>query len=207
MKVAIYARVSTDDREQDPETQLLAVRDYCALRTDWAITGEYVDQARARDLRGRREWRRMMDAAARKRFAAVVVFKLDRAFRSVRHMHATLEAWEIVGVDLVSVREQFDTSTAMGRLLMNLMGSLAEFELEVISERVKAGMNRARREGKQIGRPQVEVSHDRIGAMLADGHVWRDIAEASGVSVRTARRVWQNGGAENGSDSLVTDPA
>jgi DNA invertase Pin-like site-specific DNA recombinase len=70
-------------------------------------------------------------------------------------MHDTLAVWEMSGVDFVSVREQFDTSTALGRLLMNLLASLAEFELEMISERVKAGMERARRQGKRIGRPPV----------------------------------------------------
>ena len=85
----------------------------------------------------------------------VVVFKLDRAFRSVKHMHDTLSTWEAVGVSFKSIREQFDTSTALGRLLMNLLAALAEFELELIRERVKAGMERAARQGKRIGRPKV----------------------------------------------------
>ena len=85
----------------------------------------------------------------------VLVFKLDRAFRSVKHMHDTLAAWEMVGVSFKSIREQFDTTTALGRLLLNLLAALAEFELEMIRERVKAGMDRARRQGKQIGRPKV----------------------------------------------------
>jgi len=70
-------------------------------------------------------------------------------------MHDTLAAWEMVGVSFKSLREQFDTSTALGRLLLNLLASLAEFELELIRERVKAGMARAAREGKKIGRPRV----------------------------------------------------
>ena len=70
-------------------------------------------------------------------------------------MHDTPAAWEIVGVDFKSYREQFDTSTALGRLLRNLLASLAEFELEIIQERVKAGMDGARRQGKRIGRPKV----------------------------------------------------
>ena len=70
-------------------------------------------------------------------------------------MHDTLAAWEMVGVSFKSLREQFDTSTALGRLLLNLLAALAEFELEMIRERVKAGMDRARRQGRQIGRPRV----------------------------------------------------
>ena len=72
-------------------------------------------------------------------------------------MHDTLTSWEIVGVSFKSSREQFDTSTALGRLLLNLLASLAEFELELIRERVKAGMDRARRQGKRIGRPKERI--------------------------------------------------
>ena len=92
----------------------------------------------------------------------VLVFKLDRAFQSVKHMHDTLAAWDLVGVSFQSLREQFDTSTALGRLLLNLLAALAEFELELIRERVKAGMDRARRQGTKIGRPKVT---DRRGFM------------------------------------------
>ena len=154
MKVALYARVSTSDKEQDPETQLMALRDFVKLQ-GWETYREYVDQAPANDMARRTAWRELLDQAAKKRFQVVLVFKLDRAFRSVKHMHDTLSAWEAVGVSFQSVRERFDTSTALGRLLLNLLASLAEFELEIIRERVKAGMDRARREGHRIGRPRV----------------------------------------------------
>ncbi|MFQ6029527.1 MAG: recombinase family protein [Dehalococcoidia bacterium] len=154
MKIAIYARVSTSDKEQNPDTQLLPLRDFCAAQ-GWEISGEYVDQASASDLGHRVQWRRLLDDAAKRRFSSVLVFKLDRAFRSVKDMHDTLAAWEVVGVGFQSVRERFDTSTALGRLLLNLLASLAEFELELIRERVKAGMDRARRQGVKIGRPSV----------------------------------------------------
>ena len=154
MKVALCARVSTSDKDQDPETQLIPMRDYSQAR-GLEIAGEYVDHAPANDLAHRHRWRDLLDDAAKKKFSLVLVFKLDRAFRSVKHMHDTLAAWEMVGVGFLSVREQFDTSTALGRLLLNLLASLAEFELELIRERVKAGMDRARRQGIKIGRPRV----------------------------------------------------
>jgi DNA invertase Pin-like site-specific DNA recombinase len=154
MKVAIYARVSTSDKDQDPETQLMPLRDFCAAQ-GWEVYQEYVDQAPANDLLHRVQWRQLLDDAAKRKFSVVLVFKLDRAFRSVKHMHDTLAAWELVGVSFQSFRGQFDTSTALGRLLLNLLASLAEFELELIRERVKAGMERARRQGRQIGRPRV----------------------------------------------------
>ena len=154
MKIAVYARVSTSDKDQDPETQLMPLRDFCTAQ-GWEVTKEYVDYAPANDLARRTAWRQLLDDAARRRFTVVLVFKLDRAFRSVKHMHDTLAAWEVVGVSFKSLREQFDTSTALGRLLLNLLASLAEFELELIRERVKAGMDRARRQGRRIGRPRV----------------------------------------------------
>ncbi len=154
MKVALYARVSTADKNQDPETQLMPMRDFCVAQ-GWEIFAEYVDYASANDQAHRARWRDLLDDAARGRFSVVLVFKLDRAFRSVKHMHDTLAVWEITKVSFQSIREQFDTSTAIGRLLLNLLATLAEFELEMIRERVKAGMDRARRQGKPIGRPKV----------------------------------------------------
>ena len=167
-RVAIYARVSTSDGEQDTETQLMPLRDFC-IAQEWDVFDEYIDHAPANDLAHRTQWRKLLDDAAKRRFKMVLVFKLDRAFRSVKHMHDTLAAWEMVGVDFKSYREQFDTSTALGRLLLNLLASLAEFELELIRERVKAGMDRARRQGKRIGRPKVTDRRgfkNRFGAIL-----------------------------------------
>ena len=194
MKVAAYARVSTVDRDQDPETQLVALRDFCSAQS-WPIAGEYVDRASANDLRSRSSWRELMDDAAKRRFQTVVVFKLDRAFRSVKDMHDTLSAWEAVGVSFRSVREQFDTSTAMGRLLLNLLASIAEFELEMIRERVVAGMDRARRQGKRIGRPRVSDQKgfkDRFARLLPavlDGEKSvGQAAEELGISRRSFRR-------------------
>ena len=181
VRVAIYARVSTSDKEQEPETQLMPLRDFC-IAQEWEIVAEYVDPAPANDQAHRVRWRDLLDDAAKRKFGVVLVFKLDRAFRSVKHMHDTLAAWEVVGVGFKSLREQFDTSTALGRLLLNLLASLAEFELEMIRERVKAGMERARRQGKQIGRPSV---WDRRGFSRRFGDILERL-DAGDVSRRQA---------------------
>jgi DNA invertase Pin-like site-specific DNA recombinase len=154
VKVAIYARVSTSDKDQDPETQLIHLRDYC-IAQGWDVYREYVDKASATDIAHRTAWRELQDDAAKHRFKVVLVFKLDRTFRSVKHMHDTLYTWEMLGIAFKSQREQFDTGTPIGRLMLNMLAALAEFELELIRERVKAGMERARRQGKRIGRPSV----------------------------------------------------
>jgi DNA invertase Pin-like site-specific DNA recombinase len=182
MKVALYARVSTDDKDQDPDTQLYAMRDYCSAQ-GYEIAGEYVDKARATDERGRVSWRGLMDDAAKrgKGFKAVVVFKIDRAFRSVRYMHRTLEAWEALGLGLISVREpQCNTESPHGRFMLNLLASLGELELETISERVKAGMDRARRQGRAIGRPSMRelIQWPLVDRVRAGGASWPVVAEA-----------------------------
>jgi DNA invertase Pin-like site-specific DNA recombinase len=161
----------------------MPLRDFCSAQ-GWEVHREYVDQAPANDLLHRVQWRQLLDDAAKRRFSAVVVFRLDRAFRSVKHMHDTLAAWELVGVSFQSQRERFDTSTALGRLLLNLLASLAEFELELIRERVKAGMERARRQGKKIGRPRVI---DRRGFSRRFGAILERLHEGS-VSRRQAAK-------------------
>ena len=195
MRVAIYARVSTVDKDQDPETQLMAVRDYCRAQ-DWEVSREYVDRVSARDLNRRTAWRQLLDDCAKRKFQAVVVFKLDRAFRSVKDMHDTLAAWDMVGVSFKSIREQFDTSTAVGRLLLNLLASVAEFELEMIRERVKAGMDRARRQGRRIGRPKVTERrgfNERFGAILERLHAGDlsrcQAAQELGIGYATLKRL------------------
>lgn len=195
MKVAIYPRVFTSDKDQDPETQLLPLRDFCSAQS-WEVTKEYVDYAPANDLVRRTAWRELLDDAAKRRFKVMLVFKLDRAFRSVKHMHDILAAWEVVGVSFKSLREQFDTSTALGRLLLNLLASLAEFELELIRERVKAGMDRARRQGRRIGRPRVTERkgfNRRFGDILerlgAGNISRRRAAKELGIGYATLKRI------------------
>lgn len=195
MRVALYARVSTSDRDQDPETQLLALHDFARVQ-GFDVAGEYVDRAPANDLRGRAEWRRLLDDGAKRRHQAVAVFKLDRAFRSVKHMHDTLAVWEAQGIGFLSAREGFDTRTALGRLLLNLLASLAEFELEVLRERVKAGMGRARRQGKHVGRPAALASEElarrweTLRPQVEAGTISRrEAASRLGGSPRTVRRL------------------
>ncbi len=195
MKVALYARVSTADREQNPETQLMHMRDFCRAQ-GWEIYREYIDRASALDIAHRTAWRDLLDDAAKGKFTVVLVFKLDRAFRSVKHMHDTLATWDILGISFTSLREQFDTGTALGRLLLNLLAALAEFELEMIRERVKAGMERAKRQGKRIGRPKVterrgfKTRFKEIQKRLAAGEISRrQAARELNIGYATLKRL------------------
>jgi len=199
MIVALYARVSTADKEQDPETQLLPLRDYCHAQ-GWSVYKEYIDKASAIDLAHRTAWRKLLDDAAKRKFKILLVFRLDRAFRSVKHLHDTLFVWEALGISFRSLKEQFDTSTPLGRLLLNLLASLAEFELELIRERVKAGMERAARQGKKIGRPRVidrqgfNNRYKTILERLRQGDISRRAAARElGIGYATLKRLLDTG--------------
>ena len=150
MRAALYARVSTVDHDQNPETQLRILREHARAR-EWEITAEYVDHAGATDLRGRTAWRKLWDDAGS--WDVLVVSKIDRAWRSVLVMLTDVERLEVGGRSFQSVTQpDLHTIGAMGRLLLSIMGAFAEWERELIRERVLEGMARARAEGKPIGK-------------------------------------------------------
>lgn len=167
MKVALYARVSTDDKNQNPETQLYALREFCQ-RANWEIAGEYVDYARAKDYNRRVNWQQMLKAARQRNFGAVLVFRLDRAFRSVRECSNTVQDWLDRGIGFKSIREDvIDTTTSQGRFILHIMAAVAELESSIIGERVSAGMTRAKAEGKPIGRKALNIPSQTIYETLA----------------------------------------
>ena len=195
MRIALYTRVSTRDKDQNPETQLLRLRQFVAQHPDWQVTKTYIDQASANDLLHRTAWKRLQDDAIQHRLDAVLVFKLDRAFRSVKHMHDTLAVWDALSVGFLTAQEGFDTATPIGRLLLNLLASLAEFELDTISERVRAGMVRAKEEGKRFGNRPIETNAKKWQAAQAAVRAvetrqlsYRQAAKQYGVSVSTIQR-------------------
>jgi DNA invertase Pin-like site-specific DNA recombinase len=150
-RVALYARVSTRDKDQDPEVQLAPLRDHAAAR-GWQVT-EYVDHASAADMAGRTGWAQLVEDARRRRIDLVVVWKLDRAFRSTLHCLRTLEGWEHQGVGFACLTQPIDTTSPTGRLLLTILAAVAEFERTLIAERVREGMAHAQRNGARIGRP------------------------------------------------------
>ena len=164
MKVAIYARVSTNDKDQNVETQLRPLRkDVAGL--DAIIVSEFVDRAGADDLRGRREWRQLMELALRRKVDLIVVWKLDRAFRSVVDGATTLQTLRVHGCGIRSLQEpSIDTTTAIGEAMYHITIAWAQLEKKQLTERVKAGLERARAEGKQIGRP-VRARGDRASGV------------------------------------------
>ena len=152
VKASLYARVSTSNNGQDPEVQLLELREYCQRR-GWTITGEYIDVGISGTKERRPELDRLLADAHRRRFDAVVVWRFDRFARSVSHLLRALETFRALGIDFVSLSEQVDTSTPTGKMVFTVLGAVAELERSLIVERVRAGMRNARAKGKRIGRP------------------------------------------------------
>jgi DNA invertase Pin-like site-specific DNA recombinase len=146
---AVYARVSTHNG-QNPEMQLDEIREYCRRR-GWKIVGEYVDEG----ISGSKEHRPALDrllADCRRRIVdAVVVYRYDRFARSLRQLVNALDEFRALGIDFVSLHEGVDTSTPNGRLVFGIFGSVAEFERELIRDRVRSGLALARSRGKRLG--------------------------------------------------------
>ena len=192
-RAAIYARVSTLD--QEPENQLDQLRRYVDAR-GWTAT-EYVDHgvSGARDSRPALD--RLVRAAKRRELDVLVCWRLDRLGRSLRHLILLLDDLQAIGVAFVSLNEGIDATTPAGRLQFHLLASIAEFERDRIAERVKAGLMRARANGKRLGRPSLRVPLDGLRDVGALSHA--DAAERLGVSVSTIRR-WRRG-VQNGPGS------
>ena len=149
-RAALYARVSTADKQQTPRTQLRQLREYAKNR-GFQIT-EFVDRASGKK-NDRPQYQKMLSGVRRREFDVVLVWRYDRFARSTRELINQLEEFHALGVDFVSLSEGIDTTTPQGKLVFTIMAGLAEFESSLIGERVRAGMERARSEGKLIGRP------------------------------------------------------
>lgn len=184
MKAAIYARVSTSD--QNCEMQLRELREYLGRR-GWDPAGEYVDAGFSGAKASRPQLDRLLADARQRRIDAVVVWKLDRWGRSLAHLVQSVQELSALGIRFVAVTQNIDTdeSNPMARLLMHLMGAFAEFERELIRDRVNAGIRNARAQGKQLGRPRRVFRRDEALEMRAQGKSWRKIAAALHVPLAT----------------------
>jgi DNA invertase Pin-like site-specific DNA recombinase len=185
-RAAIYARVSTHNG-QNPEMQLNEVCAYCERR-QWEVAGEYVDTGISGSKEHRPALDRLVADCRKRRVDAVVVYRYDRFARSVRQLVNALEEFRSLGIDFVSLHEGVDTSTPNGRLVFGIFASIAEFERELIRDRVRSGLAAARAKGKKLGRPQVTVDELRITELRAQGRGWKSIAAELGVGVGTVLR-------------------
>ena len=188
-RAAIYARVSTSG--QTVSNQLDELRKV-AERHGWEIVHEYKDRgvsgAKGRDKRP--QFDQMLKAANRREFDIIMSWSIDRLGRSLQHLVEFLGDIQHKGVDLYLHQQNIDTSTPSGKAMFQMVGVFAEFERSMIQERVKAGLARARKEGKRLGRPPVSAEiEDKIRDARKEGQGMLKIARNLGVGVSTVQRV------------------
>ena len=184
-RAALYLRVSTID--QHPETQLHDLRQMAAQR-GYAIVNEYTDRISGTKVK-RPGLDQMMADARRGRFDVVLVWASDRIARSVKHFLEVLDELNRIGVEFVSFREQIDTGGPLGRAIVVIIGAIAELERNLIVERVRAGMRRARLDGTRIGRAPLVLDSLAIQQDRLRGQSIREIARGHRISTATVQRV------------------
>ena len=187
VRAGLYARISTTGNGQDVGMQLDELHQVAASR-GWNVVGVYVDEGISGTVAQRPELDRMMAAARANEIDVVAVWRFDRFARSTSHLLAALEEFRTLHIDFISIRENIDTSTPVGRMVFTLMAGIAEFEAALIRERVQAGVNRAKARGVKLGRPRVEVDVRPALKMLDSGHGMKETARALGVNRNTLRR-------------------
>lgn len=189
MRVAIYLRVSTDSQTTgNQRLELEAV----AAHSGWDVVQVYEDSAisGAKGRERRPAYDNLLNAAARREFDLVAAWSVDRLGRSLQELVAFLNELQTLKIDLYLHQQGMDTTTPAGKAMFQMCGVFAEFEREMISERVKAGLERARAEGKTLGRPRVGAEIEAaIVAERASGKGKRRIASELGVGVGTVQRV------------------
>ena len=186
IRVGLYARVSTLDQQTLP-MQNRAMREYAARR-GWAIALQVKEVGSGASQRQLRE--KLLEAARRREIDAVLVWRLDRWGRSVTDLLATLQELEHLGVSFVSLTEALDLTTPAGRAMAGLLAIFAEFEREILGERVRAGLAHARQNGKQLGRPRTAAIHaDKVHGLRRTGLSKSEIARRLQIGRTSVRRI------------------
>jgi len=178
-RVAIYCRVSTLDQSND--SQLLDLKRYIQER-GWHIFKEYCDNGISGSKDSRPALNELMNDAKKRRFDVVLVWRFDRFARSTKHLILALEEFKNLGIDFVSYQENIDTSSPLGSAIFTIISAVAQLERDIISERVKAGLRRAKENGKKLGRPRLSVNPEEIRRLRSKGLSLRAIAQATGIS-------------------------
>jgi DNA invertase Pin-like site-specific DNA recombinase len=184
LRSALYARVSTLD--QNCEVQLQDLRRFAGQR--FTPYQEYIDVGVSGAQRHRPQLDILIKDARKRRFDVVLVWKFDRFARSLKHLIESLDEFNALGIDFVSYTEGVDTTTPAGQLLFHIVGAVAQFERDLIGERVRAGLAHARAMGKHIGRPRAKVDVEAVRNLRSSGDSLRVIAKTLGIPVSRVRR-------------------
>ena len=194
MKVALYARVSRQDKGQTNENQLLKLRAFAAGR-GYEVVAEYADEASGASP-SRPGLEKLSKDAYGHRFDVVLVVRLDRLARSTRHLLNLLSDFHGFGVDLICSDQEIDTKSPAGRLLFTVLGAVSEIELDLIRERTKDGLERAKAQGKRLGRPPKPDMTERILELRAKGQSLRQIGVQVGMSHQAVKQRLRRAGVQ-----------
>ncbi|MBK9321381.1 MAG: recombinase family protein [Bdellovibrionaceae bacterium] len=202
-RVVLYARCSTT-RDQNPEVQLAELKRFCMSR-GWTVVEEIVDHGFSGTNADRPGLKKLLKLARERQIDVVAVLKLDRLFRSLKHLIITVEEFEELNIEFVSVKDQLDLTTSAGRLLRNLLACFAEFEAALIRERTLIGLDHAVAVGKKLGRPQTKDIR-AIQELRAEGLSYRKIAKSLNCSMGAVCRALNSApksGSKSTQNSLV----
>ena len=186
VRAALYARVSTVGHGQDVGLQLDELRQVAAQR-HW-VAQEFVDDGISGSKDRRPALDRLMSEVRAGRVDVVAVWRFDRFARDTRHLLQACEELRQCGVQFVSLREQVDTSTPIGKAMFTIISAIAELEKDILRERVIAGVRRAQAAGKHCGRPKVDVDLRPAVALLREGRTLKDTARILKIDRNTLRR-------------------
>jgi DNA invertase Pin-like site-specific DNA recombinase len=189
-RVAVYSRVSTPDQSVEP--QLLDLRRFARER-GWEVHREYSDHGISGTKGVRPALGELMEDARKRKFDTVLVWRFDRFARSTRHLILALEEFGHLGIDFVSYQENIDTASPLGAAVFTIVSAVAQLERDIIAERVKAGLRRARERGKRLGRPPVRAERERALRLKGEGLSARMIAGRLGVSKTSVLRLLNGG--------------
>jgi DNA invertase Pin-like site-specific DNA recombinase len=183
----LYGRVSTG--EQNEGMQVREMREL-AERRNWQVE-MFVDAGYSGAKESRPELDRMMGLVRRGKCDVVLVYRFDRFARSTRQLVNALDEFRALGVQFISVHESIDTTTPMGKFAFTVFAGIAEFEREIIRERVRSGVAHARSKGVRLGRPRGDVDVEKIALLRTQNVPWREIGKRLGVSHTQAIRAYQ----------------
>jgi len=190
-RVALYARVSTTDQSTD--SQLLDLRRYVRER-GWDVFREYVDEGISGTKDSRPALNELMDDAKKRRFDVVLVWRFDRFARSTQHLILALSEFKNLSIDFVSFQENIDTSSPLGSAIFTIISAVSQLERDIIAERVRMGLRRAKEEGKQLGRPRASIDLEKLNRLHSEGLSHRQIAAELGTSHATVGRMLRANG-------------
>lgn len=186
VRVGLYARVSRHDKDQNPENQLIKMREFVA-RHGWEIFRIYIDRASGAKT-SRPGFDQMLRDARARWFDVIVIVRLDRLARSTRQLLNVFDDLTKRGVELICTDQDIDTTTPSGKLLFTVLAGVSELELDLIRERTKDGLARARAEGKRLGRPPSPAVTKRIVALREEGRSLREIGDIVGLSHQAVKQ-------------------